>query len=105
MVRTYYDDDGGIYCCEQAFEWGKHSKEMSKKLTEMIPTKTVTTGQFGQYPKKVEDLERLDSANLVVTRDFARKILTNKCLHTKTWTHEKLVSLEQRITEQIEVFY
>ena len=90
--------DGERVCCYEAVEWRKHAKEISKELTDMIPTKKDDFWGFD-----TEDLEQLDSEKLITTRDFARKLLNDKFLHTKTWTHDKLVSFEQRITTQIEV--
>ena len=98
--------NGYHYCCYKAAEWEKHAEEMSEKLTKMIPTKKCNNGTpYRPVYKEVEDLEQLDSEKLNDTRDFARKLLTNKFLHTNEWTHEKLVGFEQRITTQIEVIF
>ena len=77
-------------CCPKARAWDIHARALSAKLTAMIP--------------RVTALEQLNSEKLSDLRDFARKLLNDKLLHTNEWTFEKLVDLEQRVTTKIEVF-
>ena len=94
-------------CCEKANEWDKYAKEMSAKLTGMIPRKKFESfgHQFGyRYEEDSEDFDQLDLVKLNEIRAFARKICANKFLYTDKWNQEKLVSLEHRVTLQIEVF-